>query len=239
MTIRKLFVAAALACLPGMASAGLISVDFDFTGDGPDNLPSAVFTGDDSLTTVTAMAATTNPVGAGAFPTLTRTELGLGVCSSFTEAIVIDFGFFGSITVPAACNALEDSEIDGSISDDSIVLIFDSEVTLEQMRFGSAQESGLFNDGDQFDLLVDGAVVMNDEDASPVYNATTVFTGQTFAFRADEANDDFYLAGLRVRVDDGSSSLASPAVPVPATLGLFGLSLICMRLARSRRSRLA
>jgi hypothetical protein len=250
--LNNFLAAISLACLPGMATAGLVTVDFNFTGNGPDNLPSAVFTGDDGATTVAVEAFSTNPATDSDFPTLTRSSRGLGVCSSFTNG--------GRIFGPR-CRAAEDRQVDGRFSDDSLSLAFEFEVSLMEIRFASVEAPEvvtvpnplfslfggppsfdiLIDEGDQFDLFIDGAAALNDVDASTAFSITATSllngignTGTSFTVRAEEENDDFFLAGVKVQFEDRNQ--APSPVPVPATLTLFGLGLAGLGVLRRNRS---
>ena len=107
---------------------------------------------------------------------------------------------------------IDSSDIDGLFRDDYLHLTFDFAVDLVALSFGNNSSN------DEYDLYVDGILVLNNQETTPdgLLLAGSGFNGTAFTLRANESNDDFLLGGMRIDYEP---------VPEPATMLLFGTGL--------------
>lgn len=105
-------------------------------------------------------------------------------------------------------------------------LTFSTPVHLSHIVFWDENHGPSVNfHGGTFDLLVDGALVLDNQRLANVFN--TSLTGTSFTFRPGtvgaDFNESFYVGGANIA-----------AVPLPGTLALLGAALAGMGFVRSR-----
>lgn len=193
------------AGLLAFSAAQAATVTFDFTGARSFG-SSVTVTGSDSVTTVDASAANT-----GSDPSwISRSSYGLLVC-------------IGAAAPATDCGTAYGDQhwTDSSGPDETITLDFGSKtVTLLSATFYP-------NFAGRFDLGVDGSPVLDEAFLANVVNFGSGYAGSQFSFGADTTfarNDRFKLSSITVEIPN--------EVPVPGTLGLLGLGLMGLGIAR-------
>ncbi|WP_373085178.1 hypothetical protein [Sneathiella sp.] len=122
-----------------------------------------------------------------------------------------------------------DKEIDGRYANEMIQFVFDQAVTLISITFGKV------NKNDDFDFYFDAgfglAEIDNNIDIpkNDQYIFSTLWTGTTFGFGANDRSDSFTIKNIEV------AAANITAIPLPAALPLYGSGLALMSFLGWRR----
>jgi hypothetical protein len=214
----RLLACAGVAALAGHgASAAPITVDFDFSGQGPLQDSYEFASGPLTLTASAGRFNSNNVLREGRGEQVRQYARGLGITSGPTD----DF-----------------TAIDGTDVNEVLKLSLDAEATISSITFaaaGSKDEFQFFFDGNGDGVLEsDGARLDIDDDGSGVgvFLFAETWTGDSFGIGARYRRDRFFVKGASFTYDDGTPLAVTP---VPAALPLFTTALVAVGFAGWRR----